>query len=263
MSSNDPRFQVGGPVHAKAIHVTAASECHRRYGSNAKTKLVNGTVSEIQTAPSSTQKRVVTLVTAMFSLGGQCMKVATLNSRSVKAGHVAVIPNEGNQVVIGLGTDVSIPIDIANETPGVNRPDHVMPMDVNIAATNNIEKIIPDAIVANAMGPHPPEGVEERTLLLHGSTPTITTVNGVEWVWASIHDQPLNGDVPFRMWNIWNMVGEILLPGSNTTVAQDMSLLNFSLLMFPPKQLLDMVHWTNIELSKLDLKQTSSSELLK
>ncbi len=59
------------------------------------------------------------------------------------------------------------------------------------------------------------------------------------------------------------MVGEILLPGSNTTVAQNMSPLDFFLLMFPPKQLLDMVHWTNIELSKLELKQTSSSELLK
>jgi Transposase IS4 len=34
--------------------------------------------------------------------------------------------------------------------------------------------------------------------------------------------------------------------------------------MFPPKQLRDMVHWTNIELSNyLELKQTSSSELLK
>jgi hypothetical protein len=72
-----------------------------------------------------------------------------------------------------------------------------MPMDVNVAATNNIEKIVPDAIVANAMGLHPPEGVKERTLLLHGNTPTITTVNGFEWVRASIHDQPLNGNVPF------------------------------------------------------------------
>ncbi|KAI2490544.1 Transposase IS4 [Fragilaria crotonensis] len=274
MSSNDPRFQVGAPVHAKAMHVTALIECHRRYGSNAKTKLVNGTVSEIKTVPSSTQKRAVTLITAIYTLGGQCVKVATLNSRSVKAGHVAAIPDERNEPVTGLGTDVSIPINIANEAPGVNLPDHVMPMDVNNAATiNNIETIVPGASsnAANAAAAglhHSPEDVSE-TLLLHGDTtnasspPVIATVNGVEWVRASINDPPLNGNVPFRMWNIRNMVGEVLIPGHNTTVTQDMLPLDFFLLMFPPKQLLDMVHWTNCELGKLELKQTSSSELLK
>jgi hypothetical protein len=64
MSSNDPRFVVGARVHAKALHVTAIAECHRRYGTNAKTKFVNGTVVLVDSAPSSTQKRAVTLITA-------------------------------------------------------------------------------------------------------------------------------------------------------------------------------------------------------
>ena len=102
MSSNDPRYQVGALVHAKAMYVTALIECHRRYGSNAKTKLVNG------------QKQTGTLITAIYSLGGQCRKVATLNSRSVKAGHVTALPNEGHEPGTELVTRDSIPIDIAN-----------------------------------------------------------------------------------------------------------------------------------------------------
>jgi hypothetical protein len=94
MSSKDTHYQVGALVHA--MHVTALIGCHRRCGSNAKTKLVNGMVSELKTVPSSNQTQTVTLITAIYSLGGQCRKVATLNSRSVKAGHVAAIPNEGN-----------------------------------------------------------------------------------------------------------------------------------------------------------------------
>jgi hypothetical protein len=33
--------------------------------------------------------------------------------------------------------------------------------------------------------------------------------------------------------------------------------------MFPPKQLSDMVHWTNVQLNKASLKETTPSEILK
>jgi hypothetical protein len=33
--------------------------------------------------------------------------------------------------------------------------------------------------------------------------------------------------------------------------------------MFPPKQLSDMVHWTNVQLNKASLKETSVTEVLK
>jgi hypothetical protein len=39
--------------------------------------------------------------------------------------------------------------------------------------------------------------------------------------------------------------------------------LGFFLLMFPPKQFLDMVEWTNCQLNKLELLETSESVLLK
>jgi hypothetical protein len=92
---------------------------------------------------------------------------------------------------------------------------------------------------------------------------TIATVNGIEWVRAAINDPPLNGNVPLRVWSIRNMVGEVFVPGQNRAGTQDMSPLDFFLLMFPPKQLLDMVGWTNRQLSKLELRETTESELLK
>ena len=131
MSSNDPRYQVGALVHAKAMHVTALIECHRRYGSNAKTKLVNG------------QKQMGTLITAIYSLGGQCRKVATLNSRSVKAGHVAAIPNEGNEPGTELVTRVSILIDIADETSTAHEANDVDGIPSNIDKHTESETILP------------------------------------------------------------------------------------------------------------------------
>ena len=133
MSATDPRFQSGARVHAKAIHVTSLIECHRRYGSNAKTKLLNGLVCRVDTTPSSTKKRTVTLITANYYLGGNTIKTTTLNSRSVKAGHVPSIPNDGNGLVTESVNQNSVSVAATNPTstsPAMNDPN---PMPVNIA----------------------------------------------------------------------------------------------------------------------------------
>jgi hypothetical protein len=44
------------------------------------------------------------------------------------------------------------------------------------------------------------------------------------------------------------MVGDVLVPGTNTAAINHMTPLDFFLLMFPPKQLIDMVKLTNTEL---------------
>jgi hypothetical protein len=99
MSSNDPRYVVGGLVlHAKAWHVTSESECRRRgYGSHAKTKLLNGVVTEVDTIRNGNNKRTATEITAFYTLGGRDKKVRKLNSRRVKAGHVAAINRQRQQ----------------------------------------------------------------------------------------------------------------------------------------------------------------------
>jgi hypothetical protein len=68
------------------------------------------------------------------------------------------------------------------------------------------------------------------------------------------------------MYSIRNSVGgDVLVPGGISVATQyvlPLSLSNF-LLMFPPKQLSDMVHWTNVLLNKASLKEATASEVLK
>ena len=117
MTKSDPRCVVGALVHAKAVHVTSSIECHRRYGSLAKTKLVNGVVTKVETVPSSTNNCSVTLITADYSLGGGSTKAYVMNSRNVKAGHVAAVANEDNGLGTESGIQNSTTATTTNETP--------------------------------------------------------------------------------------------------------------------------------------------------
>ncbi|KAI2508605.1 Transposase IS4 [Fragilaria crotonensis] len=211
-------------------------------------------------------KRAVTLITANYYLGGNTIKTTVLNSRSVKAGHVTSIPNEGN----GLGTESvnqnSVAVAATNPTsaaPEVNDPNPT-PLNIN---ENNVSEIVAPAGFAVGAEEFPQEDVEEQAGTEHdniaASPQIVATVHGMEWVRASTNDLPLNGNVPARMWSIRNSVGDVLVPGGNRVATQDISPLEFFLLLFPPKQLSDMVHWTNVELNKASLKETTASEVLK
>ena len=270
MSNNDSRMVVGGSVHAKACHVTCDAECKRRYGSLFKTKLVNGVVTMVETVAPANNKRAVTMITASYTFGGGETKVQTLNSSSVKAGHVPATNVERIEPVTGLGTQiVQAPNESATTAPDVNEPAVGPPLDCNDDANPNYETIVNELVVAGVAENvrQNPEEMREFLMRDDDAPPhdeTVANVHGNEWVRAAMTDPPLNGNVPFRQWSIRNMVGEILTPGqSNLTTAQEMSPLDFVLLMFPPKQLSDMIHWTNCELVKLDLKQTTDRGLLK
>jgi hypothetical protein len=89
MSNNDKRRVKGGKVHALALYVSNLSECSRRYGSNAKSKLVNGRVFSVQNTPTATG-RTSTLVRALYKFDRQTTKEAELNIRSVRSGWVPI-----------------------------------------------------------------------------------------------------------------------------------------------------------------------------
>ena len=84
MAAN-PRCIVGSMVEAKACHVTNLAECARRYGSNSKTKRVQGIVTHVEVIKNSTTYRTTTFVTAAYDLGGTTIRPCRLNIRSVKA----------------------------------------------------------------------------------------------------------------------------------------------------------------------------------
>jgi hypothetical protein len=44
--------------------------------------------------------------------------------------------------------------------------------------------------------------------------------HGVEWTMVSIEDPQLNGNVPIQTLSVRNMVGELIVPGQNTVLAQ-------------------------------------------
>jgi hypothetical protein len=87
-SRSDPRRVVGARVHAKALHVTSEEKCRRQYGSLQGTKLVSGTVVDIEI--SKTGQRANVFITADFNLDPSFVKRKRLNDRSVYAGEAPV-----------------------------------------------------------------------------------------------------------------------------------------------------------------------------
>jgi hypothetical protein len=102
MPRYNARYLLGTRVLAKASHVTALSECHRRYGSNAKTKQLYGTVVSVDSIQPAGNKRAVTLITADYELGGETVKRQQLNSRLVKLAEDNRTRDEIVQVVTAL-----------------------------------------------------------------------------------------------------------------------------------------------------------------
>ena len=79
MPKRDDRKEVGGDVKALAKHVQSHAECKRRFGINWETKWYNGVVLNVTTPrPRCTQ------IEALYNLGNEENKSATLNIRSVK-----------------------------------------------------------------------------------------------------------------------------------------------------------------------------------
>ena len=60
----DPQCIVGSMVEVKACHVTNLAECSRCYGSNSKTKRVQGIITHVEVINSSTTNRTTTFVMA-------------------------------------------------------------------------------------------------------------------------------------------------------------------------------------------------------
>ena len=73
-------LQVGARVIAKTCHITALSECSRRYGSNSKSKLLIGVVFKISGDKLASGHLRMSLH-ARFNLGGGILKSSKINLR--------------------------------------------------------------------------------------------------------------------------------------------------------------------------------------
>jgi hypothetical protein len=65
----DLRKVIGTSVMCKATHITHITECNRRYGSSAKTKMLDGVVVEVHVERNNPTNRAQTYVTGDWELG--------------------------------------------------------------------------------------------------------------------------------------------------------------------------------------------------
>ena len=90
-------FENGDKVTAKAVHVTSLAECTRRFGTQNKTKMVNGRVLSVFTKKIATGRNS-RCIRGRFDLGGGALKVADINVRSIKLVEVGTeIPEEATE----------------------------------------------------------------------------------------------------------------------------------------------------------------------
>ena len=85
MAPTDPHYTIGTKIEIKALHATSLAKCLRRYKENKKTRILVGTVLEVEIGPNTTAlDKCRTFVVAKLDLVGGDMKVTTINIRSVK-----------------------------------------------------------------------------------------------------------------------------------------------------------------------------------
>ena len=91
------------------------------------------------------------------------------------------------------------------------------------------------------------------TQLLLSADRRVTTVHEQDWFTVRNAQTVMNGPVYNRQWAFRNLLGDPLTP-NNTAAFSRMSRLDCFLVMFPPKQLTDMVRLTNEELVQSNKK---------
>ena len=167
----DPRRIVGSMVEAKVCHVTNLAECLRRYGSNSKTKRVQGIDTHVEVIKNSTTNRTTTLVTAAYDLGGMTIRPCRLNIQSVKAvptPTAATVPTGGGALLGSADGD-------STTTEVLMQPTATLPMLEALLNTNtSLEQ--PTVAVARATSP-----LTTKTTTMSSPTTTLHFQKRLQW----------------------------------------------------------------------------------
>jgi hypothetical protein len=93
---------------------------------------------------------------------------------------------------------------------------------------------------------------------------SVATAHGMDWFANDEATQlSINGQRVSYSWILFDAVGHHITKGSERGKATIRSKLDFFQLMFPPKQLDEMIQNTNLELEKLQMPATNTGEMLK
>ncbi|KAI2490960.1 Transposase IS4 [Fragilaria crotonensis] len=99
VQGNDARLFIGASVEAKAMLVSSLAECSRRFGTNAKTKVVPGLVVSFGQESTPGRNRALTFITTIFYFGGSVVKQEKLNICSVMAVKCSELHNELKEIL--------------------------------------------------------------------------------------------------------------------------------------------------------------------
>ena len=84
MAPPDPCCTLGTNIDTNDVLVPSLAKCSRCYGANKKTRIIIGTVHEVEIGPNvTTSGRCRNFFVAKFDLSGVDMRIATINIRSV------------------------------------------------------------------------------------------------------------------------------------------------------------------------------------
>ena len=255
---HDPRRIVGSMVEVKACHVTNLAECTRPYGSNSKTKRVQGIVTHMEVIKNLTTNSTTTFVTAAYDLGGTTIRPCRLNIRSVKAGPTptaATVPTGGGALLGSTDRD-------STTTEVSTQPTATLPM---LEALSNTNTSLEQPTVAVARETPPLTTENNDTVIANNDTPlpeAAAMVHEQEWfVDDPATKLPVNGNYHSRNWAVKMRMGYMLGRGGDHQ--NSYSCLEYLLMLFPPEQLQLILQLTNIELAMARKNYTTAGEIVK
>ena len=254
----DPRRIVSSMVEAKACHVTNLAECAHRYGSNSKTKKVQGIITHVEVIKNSTTNRTTTFVTAAYDLGGMTIRPCRLNIRSVKAvptPTVATVTTGGGALLGSTDRD-------STTTEVSTQPTATLPM---FEAPSNTNTSLEQPTVAVARETPPLTTENNDTVIANNNTPlpeAAAIVHEQEWfVDDPATKLPVNGNYHSRNWAVEMRMGYMLGRGGDHQ--NSYSRLEYFLMLFPPQQLQLILQLTNNELAMARKNYTTAGEIVK
>jgi hypothetical protein len=276
----DLRKVIGTSVMCKATHITHITECNRRYGSSAKTKMLDGVVVEVHVERNNPTNRAQTYVTGDWELGNGRTKRVKVNIRFISLKSITI-----NELTPDNNTN--------NIAPAPSSPEDNNIINDNEANNDEepVAEVIPEAVIDN---PTVDTTLQQLDQLADDSddetvdvtldiipviqppptppTLPVITVNDIDLPCTMAHDRlwypyrhsigsSINGMVPYREWGVRLPTGGVWREGCNSD--ETISRLDVFLQMFPVRQLNDMMLFTNQQLRKKNYRDTTKTEILK
>ena len=274
MPVTNPKLQIGARVSTRAILVTCPAECKRRYGANAKKKVVFGIVQEVIRGQTKTG-RAAYYIKATWNIGEEATKVQEVNSASCKYAPLEVLeppgPEQGAAIAGATGAQNPVPPSPEQQEP-TTTPTNTVEQNNNTSTTTertanqNQEVVQPSTPPATspALPQEPPATTETPAPAPPPEQPAvpeaIASPHGFNWYTAP-DKVSVGNPIRQRKWVLKTPVNEDIYDGCD--VAGTRSRLDYFLLLFPPRALQLILQETNKKLQKKRVEQLTMGELLK